>query len=35
VTVGAAGTDLLTGRRHVDKVELGAGSVAVIRGEVG
>ncbi|HEU5110910.1 MAG TPA: beta-galactosidase [Micromonosporaceae bacterium] len=32
VTVGAGGVDVLTGRRHVDRVELAAGSVAVIRG---
>jgi beta-galactosidase len=34
VTVGAGGTDLLTGRRHVGKVELAARSVAVLRREV-
>jgi beta-galactosidase len=31
VTVAAGGTDLLTGRRYVGKVELGARAVAVIR----
>jgi beta-galactosidase len=35
VTVAAAGTDLLTGRQHVDKVDVAARSVAVIRGGVG
>jgi beta-galactosidase len=33
VMVGTGGTDLLTGRRHIDKVELPARSVAVIRTE--